>query len=68
MHMVIIDNIVELTRLFTETALGNPLSALLMLVGTALIVFSVAVMGYLGLGALGDLIVPDTIGRAPPQE
>lgn len=65
---VIIDDIVELTELFTEVALSSPLTALLMAFGTIFVAFSLGVFGYLTLGAVVDAIIPDSIGRAPPPE
>ena len=66
----LIDNVFEMIRLFTDVALnGVPVgSALLLLIGTILVAFSMLALGYLALGAFGDLIVPDTGSRAPPQQ
>ncbi|WP_265109124.1 hypothetical protein [Halosolutus halophilus] len=52
---VIVDNLVEMTELFTKVAMGDGLAPLLVLMGTLLIVFSVAVFGALTLGAVGSL-------------
>ncbi|RKD95981.1 hypothetical protein [Halopiger aswanensis] len=52
---VIVDNITEMTRLFTDVALGEGLAPLLVLAGMVLVVFSLAVFGVLTLGAIGSL-------------
>ncbi|MFC4542509.1 hypothetical protein ACFO5R_11330 [Halosolutus amylolyticus] len=52
---VIVDNIGEMVELFSDVAMGDGLAPLLVLMGTLLIVFSVAVFGALTLGAVGSL-------------
>ena len=52
---VIVDNIVDMTDHFGDIAMGDGLAPLLVLAGTIIIVFSVAVFGLLTLGALGSL-------------
>ncbi|SDR39708.1 hypothetical protein [Natronobacterium texcoconense] len=52
---VIVDNIVEMNELFTDVATGDGLAGLLVLLGTLLVVFSLAVFGFLTLGAVGSL-------------
>ncbi|WP_049928035.1 hypothetical protein [Halopiger goleimassiliensis] len=52
---VLVDNIVEATSLFGDIAAGEGLAPLLVLAGTLLIVFSMAVFGVLTLGAIGSL-------------
>lgn len=59
-------NVARLIGEFTDIALGDPLSAVLLAVGTLLIALSVGVLGYLALGAAVDLLIPDT-GRGPPR-
>jgi hypothetical protein len=63
----LVDDLVELTRLFTEVAMRDPISALLLAVGTILVAVSVAVLAYLGAGALVDLLTEDRSRRAPPR-
>lgn len=53
---------------FAEVAATDPLSALLLVIGNLLIVFSVGVLGYLALGAFVDAVTPESLGRAPPQQ
>lgn len=61
----LLDDLVEMTRLLTEVALRDPVSAVLLAIGTLLVVFSVAVLGYLAAGALVDLVIEDRSRRAP---
>lgn len=62
----IVESLLEMNRLFARAASTDPLTALLLLAGTLLIVFSVAVLGYLTLGAVVDLLIPSTSRRANP--
>jgi len=52
----LVGNVVDLVRTFTEVALADPLSAVLLTVGGLLTLFSVAVFGYLALGGLLALL------------
>lgn len=63
----LIDSIVEMPGEFAAVATNDPVSAVLVALGTLLIAFSMGVFGYLTLGALVDLVIPDSTGRAPPQ-
>lgn len=56
---VIIDELTQANELFRDVALGEGGAALLVLVGTLIIVFSLAVFGYLTLGALVNVVVPE---------
>lgn len=56
---VIVDNIVEMNELFTDVATGEGAAPLFLLLGAILIFFSVGVLGYLTLGAVGDLFIPE---------
>jgi hypothetical protein len=62
-----VDDALEMVRLFTEVAVRDPLSFLLVLLGTLLVVASMAVLGYLALGATADLVTPGAIGRPPER-
>lgn len=54
---------------YFETAVTvDPLSAILVVVGQLLIAVSILVFGYLTLRAALDLVIPESIGRAPPQD
>ncbi|MFC6731541.1 MULTISPECIES: hypothetical protein [unclassified Haladaptatus] len=63
----LLNNVVELTMRFTDVALSDPLSALLLTMGALLTGFSVLVIGYLALGAVGDALVGD-LTQGPPQQ
>ncbi|QLG49536.1 hypothetical protein [Natrinema halophilum] len=52
---IIVDNLVELTELFSDVAMGAGLAPLLILVGALLVVFTMGVFGLLTLGAVGNL-------------
>lgn len=52
---VIVENVVEMNDHFADVAAGEGLAPLLLLAGTLLIVFSLAVFGGLTLGAVGSL-------------
>ncbi|ELY65053.1 MULTISPECIES: hypothetical protein [Natronococcus] len=56
---VIVDNVREMTTLFTDVAMGEGLAPLLVLAGTLLIVFSLGVFGALTVGAVGSLFTPN---------
>lgn len=53
---IIVENIVDMTDLFADIAMGDGLAPILVLVGTILTVFAMAVFGLLTLGALGSLV------------
>lgn len=63
----LLGNIVELTNIIIGVALTNPLSALLVLSGAVLWVISFGFFGYLTAGAFLSSIIPESIGRTPPQ-
>ena len=52
---VIVENIVEMNEHFADIATGEGLAPLLLVVGTLIIVFSLAVFGFLTVGAVGSL-------------
>ncbi|WP_458186890.1 hypothetical protein [Haladaptatus sp. NG-WS-4] len=63
----LVNNVVEMIRLFTDVATASPVSGLLVLAGGILVGFSVLFFGYLVLGGLVAPLIPDSPGRAPPQ-
>ena len=65
-----VEDVGTMIDLFTQVALRDPLSALLLLVGSALVFVSVGAFGYLTLGALVDLLTPEprSPGPRPPAE
>ncbi len=62
-----VDDVLEMARLITEIAVRDPLSFVLVTVGTLLIVFSMAALGYLALGAAVEFVTPASIGRPPER-
>ena len=64
----LLNNVFELVSDFTRIATGDPLSAILLLFGAVFVLFSVGVFGYLAAGALVSGIIPENIGRRPPQK
>lgn len=57
----IVDELSQASDVFRDIALGDgvTLATLLLLVGLILIVFSIGFFGYLTLGAVVDLVVPE---------
>ncbi|MFB6084381.1 MAG: hypothetical protein ABEJ94_09070 [Halorientalis sp.] len=55
----IVTSIPKLVRSITEVATADPLSAVLVTVGGLLIAGTVALTGYLALGALASGVAPD---------
>lgn len=52
---IIVDNLTEMTSLFSDVAMGAGLAPLLILMGSLLVAFSMGVFGVLTLGAVADL-------------
>jgi len=63
----LIESIVRMPGEFQSVATNDPISAVLMALGSLLVFVSLGVFGYLTLGAAVDLITPDVSGRSPPQ-
>lgn len=63
----IISNIVDMVGYFGDAAGAFPTSVILLLAGALFIVGSSAVLGYLTLGAVVDLLTPENVGRPPAQ-
>jgi len=63
----IVDNLTEMVSLFSDVATADPLSAVLLAVGALFVVAPSAALGYLAAGAFVDLLIPESIGRSPPQ-
>ena len=63
------DILVEFVTVFGEVATTDPLSAILLLFGAAITLFSSAFLGFLAAGAALDAVSGDGgIGRSPPPE
>jgi hypothetical protein len=61
-------NLVELTGIVTDVALGDPVSALLILSSTVIWLVAFGLFAYLAVGGLFSAIIPDGIGHTPPQQ
>lgn len=64
----LLGNIVELTNIVTDVALGDPVSALLVLSSTVIWVVAFGLFAYLAVGGLVSGLIPDNFGRTPPQQ
>jgi hypothetical protein len=61
-------NLVELTNIVTDVALGDPLSAFLILSSTVIWIVAFGLFAYLAIGGLLSGLIPDDIGHTPPQQ
>ena len=64
----LVQSIVDMPGKFIDIAMADPLSAVLILIGAALVGAASAVFGYLSLGAAASLVIRPGSGRSPPQE
>lgn len=64
----LLQSILEMPGRFLDIALQDPISALLILIGAALVGGASAVFGYLSLGAVLSLFMRPGSGRSPPRE
>ncbi|MEM4780475.1 MAG: hypothetical protein QXG03_02775 [Halalkalicoccus sp.] len=58
----------ELIGYTTAVALGDPISAVLILISNVILGASILVFFGLAAGGILDSIVPDDLGRSPPQQ
>jgi hypothetical protein len=65
--MALVDQPIELVERFTEVAMSDPLSAVLLTLGALLTGVTMAVGGGLVAGALLDAITPPRPGRTHPE-
>lgn len=63
----IVQDVVDMVGYFGDAATSFPTSILLVLVGGLFILGSSLVMAYLTAGAVVDFILPESLGRRPPQ-
>jgi hypothetical protein len=63
----LLESALQLPQEIAGVATRDPLSAVLVLVGSLMLALSVGAFGYLTLGAVVDLVTP-SIGREPPRE
>lgn len=68
MANIVVENITAFVRTFVEVAARDPLSAILVVTSVLIMTAAFGVFGYLTLGAIVSTIVPDSIGRTPPQQ
>ena len=61
-------SILDMPGKFIDIAMTDPVSAVLILIGAALVGLSSAVFGYLSIGALFSLFIRPESGRSPPRE
>lgn len=61
----LIGNVQQMLTEFTNIALGDPLSALLLAIGSLIFAYSFLGIAYLSAGAVVDLVTPDA-SREPP--
>ena len=66
--MQLVQSVLDMPGKFIDIALFDPLSALLILIGAALVGGASAVFGYLTLGAAASLVIRPGSGRSPPRE
>jgi urea transporter len=66
--MELVQSIIDMPGRFIDIALTDPISAVLILIGAALVGVSSAVFGYLSLGAAFSLVTRPGSGRSPPPE
>ena len=64
----LIEQLVQLVNTFLQVALADPISIVLVGMGFLLTTFALVVFGVLALGALLDLITPESSGGTPPRE
>ncbi|HET7324861.1 MAG TPA: hypothetical protein VFJ06_11055 [Halococcus sp.] len=63
----LLGNVADLIGILIDIASTNPFSAILIVSGIILLVFSFGFFGYLVLGAIISGLTPESIGRTPPQ-
>jgi len=63
-----IQSVLDMPGRFLDIALSDPVSAVLILIGAALVGVASAVFGYLSLGAVASLFIGPGSGRSPPPE
>jgi len=64
----LVQSIVDMPGKFIDIAMADPLSAVLILIGAALVGAASLVFGYLSLGAAASLVIRPGSGRSPPRE
>lgn len=62
-----IAELLELLGYTTEVALNDPIAGLLILISNLIFAFTFLLFFGLAAGAVLDWIIPENLGRAPPQ-
>lgn len=63
-----LNSVVEMFVNFGDIAMRDPFSALLIAVGGLIFTVAFGAFAALTVGAVVDGIIPDSIGREPPQQ
>ncbi|WP_336001743.1 hypothetical protein [Halorientalis halophila] len=63
----IVTSLPDLARFMTDVALSDPISAVLLALGTLFFAVTIGFTGYLALGATISGILPDLSGGQPPR-
>jgi hypothetical protein len=63
-----VSDLLDAVTYFSDAATVDPVSGLLFVLGQLLFVVSFALFGYMVLGGIVDYVIPDSPGRAPPQQ
>jgi len=62
-----VGDLLDAVTYFQDALTVDPLSAILVVVGQLLFAVAFVFFGYLVLGSLVDLIIPESPGRSPPR-
>lgn len=62
-----IQNVIDLATYFAEVALGDPINIVLMAFGFLFVVVPSVIFFGIAAGGILDSIIPDDLGRSPPQ-
>jgi len=62
-----IGDVLDAVTYFVDAATVDPLSAILVALGNLFFAATFLFFGYLVLGSLVDLLIPESPGRAPPR-
>lgn len=62
-----VGDLLDAVTYFVDAATVDPLSAILVALGNLLFAATFLFFGYLVLGSLVDLLIPESPGRSPPR-
>lgn len=63
-----IQDAIDLGGYFAEVALGDPINVVLMAFGFLFVVVPSVIFFGIAAGGILDSIIPDDLGRSPPQQ